>query len=30
MKRKNRHVGSSFDDFLGEEGLLADAEAVAI
>jgi DNA-binding Xre family transcriptional regulator len=30
MKRKNRHVGSSFDDFLSEEGLLADAEAVAI
>jgi DNA-binding Xre family transcriptional regulator len=30
MKRKNQHVGSSFDDFLSEEGLLADAEAVAI
>jgi DNA-binding Xre family transcriptional regulator len=30
MKRKNRHIGSSFDDFLSEEGLLADAEAVAI
>jgi antitoxin HicB len=30
MMRKNRHVGSDFDDFLREEGLLADAEAVAI
>jgi DNA-binding Xre family transcriptional regulator len=30
VKKKNRHVGSSFDDFLSEEGLLADAEAVAI
>jgi DNA-binding Xre family transcriptional regulator len=30
MKRKNRHIGSSFDDFLSEEGLLADAESVAI
>ena len=28
--RKNRHVGSDFDDFLREEGLLADAQAVAI
>jgi predicted XRE-type DNA-binding protein len=27
---KNRHVGSNFDDFLQEDGLLADAEAVAI
>ncbi len=25
----NRHIGSSFDDFLEEEGLLAEAEAVA-
>lgn len=24
------HIGSDFDDFLAEEGLLADAEAVAI
>ena len=30
MKKKNRHVGSDFDDFLRDEGLLADAEAVAI
>jgi DNA-binding Xre family transcriptional regulator len=28
--KKNRHVGSSFDEFLREEGMLADAEAVAI
>jgi antitoxin HicB len=27
---KNRHLGSGFDDFLEEEGLSADAEAVAI
>lgn len=26
----NKHIGSSFDDFLEEEELLADAEAVAI
>ncbi len=26
----NRHVGSSFDDFLEEEGLLAETEAVAV
>jgi predicted XRE-type DNA-binding protein len=26
----NKHIGSSFDDFLEEEGLLAEAEAVAI
>jgi DNA-binding Xre family transcriptional regulator len=28
--KKNRHVGSDFDDFLQEEGILADVEAVAI
>ena len=28
--KKNRHLGNNFDDFLNEEGLLADAEAVAI
>jgi antitoxin HicB len=28
--KKNRHLGSDFDDFLEKEGLLADAEAVAI
>nr|MDA3823976.1 helix-turn-helix transcriptional regulator [Bacteroidales bacterium] len=27
---KNKHVGSDFDDFLQEEGLLAQAEATAI
>lgn len=25
-----KHAGSNFDDFLLEEGLLADAEAVAL
>ncbi|MBN1312341.1 MAG: XRE family transcriptional regulator [Anaerolineae bacterium] len=25
-----QHIGSDFDDFLAEEGLLADAQAVAI
>lgn len=27
---KKRHIGSNFDDFLREEGLLVQAEAVAI
>ena len=27
---KNKHIGTSFDDFLGEEGLLAEAEATAV
>lgn len=27
---KNEHIGSNFDEFLAEEGLLADAEAVAV
>jgi antitoxin HicB len=26
----NPHIGSSFDDFLGEEGMLEEVEAVAI
>ena len=26
----NKHIGSDFDDFLEEEGLLADVEATAI
>jgi DNA-binding Xre family transcriptional regulator len=26
----NKHIGSSFDDFLEEEGILAKTEAVAI
>lgn len=28
--KTNQHVGSSFDDFLQEEGLLAEAEATAV
>lgn len=28
--KKNRHIGSSFDDFLEHEGLLAEAEATAV
>jgi hypothetical protein len=27
---KNEHLGTSFDDFLEEEGLRAEAEAAAI
>ena len=27
---KNEHLGSNFDDFLEEEGLIADTEAAAI
>ncbi len=27
---KNRHLGSNFDDFLEEEGNLAEVEAVAV
>ena len=27
---KNEHVGSNFDDFLAEEGLLAETETVAV
>ena len=27
---KNKHIGSSFDDFLQEEGLLGEVEATAI
>ena len=30
MKKKSRHVGSSFDDFLAEEGILQDVEVRAI
>lgn len=26
----NKHLGSSFDDFLADEGILAESEAVAI
>lgn len=28
--KKNKHIGSSFDQFLQEEGLLAEAEAIAM
>jgi hypothetical protein len=28
--KKNRHIGSDFDEFLSEDGLLANTEAVAI
>jgi antitoxin HicB len=28
--KKNRHLGSDFDELLKEDGLLADVEAVAI
>lgn len=28
--KKNQHIGTSFDDFLQEEGLQAEAEAAAI
>lgn len=30
MAKKNIHIGSSFDDFLAEDGQLEDATAVAI
>lgn len=30
MAKRNPHVGSSFDDFLSEEGLLEEATAVAV
>jgi hypothetical protein len=26
----SKHIGSSFDDFLEEEGVLAEAEAIAV
>jgi predicted DNA-binding protein (UPF0251 family) len=28
--KKNAHIGSNFDDFLQEEGILAEAEATAV
>ena len=28
--KKNKHIGSNFDDFLQEEGLLAEADATAL
>ena len=27
---KNKHLGSNFDDFLNEEGTLAETEAIAV
>ena len=27
---KNNHIGSNFDDFLAEEGLLAETETIAV
>jgi antitoxin HicB len=30
MRKKNPHIGGDLDDYLREEGLLADAQAVAI
>lgn len=27
---KNKHIGTNFDDFLSEEGILAEAETVAV
>lgn len=30
MTARNRHIGSSLDDFLAEEGLLEEVSAVAI
>ena len=27
---KNKHIGSNFDDFLAEEGLLAETETIAV
>ena len=27
---KNKHIGSSFDDFLEKEGILAEAQAAAV
>jgi len=28
--KKNKHIGSEFDDFLRDEGLLAEAQATAV
>jgi predicted XRE-type DNA-binding protein len=30
MKRQNKHVGSSLEDFLAEEGILEESRAMAI
>ena len=30
MKKKNRHIGSSLDEFLKEEGILEETRAAAL
>ena len=30
MKKRNRHIGSSLDDFLKEEGILEEARTIAL
>ena len=30
MKKRNKHIGSSLDDFLKEEGILEEARAIAL
>jgi oligoribonuclease NrnB/cAMP/cGMP phosphodiesterase (DHH superfamily) len=30
MKRMNKHIGSGFDDFLKEEGILEETQAAAV
>lgn len=30
MSKKNKHIGSSFDDFLKEDGIFEEVEAAAI
>ena len=30
MKRRNKHIGSSLEDFLKEEGVLEETRAVAL
>jgi antitoxin HicB len=30
MKKRNKHIGSSLDDFLKEEGMLEETRAVAL
>jgi DNA-binding Xre family transcriptional regulator len=30
MKKRNKHIGSSLDDFLKEEGILEETRAVAL
>jgi antitoxin HicB len=30
MKRRNKHLGSSLDDFLKEEGIFEETRAIAI